>query len=234
MVGKLTKKQLSLRKSLKQAARIKTWQLILILIPLLFITATLLRFDHIKMTELKTAVLEADAAGNDEETSKALEELKTYTFSHIIINVVEKNGSEKITFGTGPFYLENGYLRKTAAVLEEAEKNASDQNPNGNVYAAAMSVCQPQAQRNGWAWNNPDYINCYMTEINKYPATERIEDTVAVSLPSTELYRYNFASPLWAPTPAGFMLLLCAFLILLILVKFIIWLFIRLAIVFVR
>ena len=39
--------------------KIKTWQLILVLVPLLFLDATLLRLDHIKMTELRDAVLAA-------------------------------------------------------------------------------------------------------------------------------------------------------------------------------
>ena len=37
--------------------QIKTWQLLLALIPLLFLTATLLRFDHLKMLDLKNKVL---------------------------------------------------------------------------------------------------------------------------------------------------------------------------------
>ena len=47
--------------------KIKTWQLLLILVPLLFLDATLLRMDHIKMTELRSAVLTADEAEDDEE-----------------------------------------------------------------------------------------------------------------------------------------------------------------------
>ena len=46
--------------------KIKTWQLLLILIPFLFLDATLLRMDHIRMTELRDAVLAADEAEDDE------------------------------------------------------------------------------------------------------------------------------------------------------------------------
>ena len=56
--------------------KIKTWQLILILIPVLFLDATLLRMDHIKMTKLRDAVLAADEAENDEEIARTLDELK--------------------------------------------------------------------------------------------------------------------------------------------------------------
>ena len=87
---------------------IRTWQLILVIIPVIFMSATFLRFDHLKMNELKTAVLEADAAGEDEngelkegETAKTQEEitaditekmktLKTFTESHTVINFIDK------------------------------------------------------------------------------------------------------------------------------------------------
>ena len=56
--------------------KIKTWQLLIILVPLLFLDATFLRLDHIKMTELRSAVLAADEADDDEKISSTLEELK--------------------------------------------------------------------------------------------------------------------------------------------------------------
>ena len=46
--------------------KVKTWMLILFLVPLLFLDATLLRLDHIKMTELRDAVLATDEAEDDE------------------------------------------------------------------------------------------------------------------------------------------------------------------------
>lgn len=212
--------------------RVKTWQLVLILIPLLFIEATLLRFDHIKMTELKSAVLSADEEGNDEKIAETLNELRNFVFTHTVINVTEKNGENKISFGTGPFYLEHQYRRKTTEILSQAEFD--DSNPNGNVYSAAMSVCQPQAQANGWAWNNPEYLNCYLTEINKYPAAERIEDSVIVNLPDTSLYRYDFSSPVWTPTLSGFVAILCLILTITIIVRLFFWLFIKIALVIFR
>ena len=66
--------------------KIKTWQLIVILIPLFFIDATLLRFDHIRMTELRDAVLAADEAEDDVAVSENLEKLKDYVFNNIVIN----------------------------------------------------------------------------------------------------------------------------------------------------
>ena len=76
--------------------KVKTWQLILILIPLFFLDATLLRMDHLKMVELRDAVLAADAEESDEEILKAVEELKSFVFSNIVINIVDDNGLQKI------------------------------------------------------------------------------------------------------------------------------------------
>ena len=213
--------------------KIKTWMLILILVPLFFVDATLLRLDHVRMTELRTAVLKADEAENDEEIAKKLDELKNYVFSNMVINVVDDNGEQRITFGTGPFYLEHQYIRAANRALEEAEKKlASDENPNGNVYALASETCKAQALANGWTWDNPNYINCMVSEIQKYPAADEIQDKIKASLPSTELYRHNYASPIWAPSLTGFFVLLTLVVIVVIFIRAIIWVVLELAIRF--
>lgn len=229
----------------KGRLKVKTWVLILILVILMPIDATLLRFDHIKMTELRDEVLAADArigeGGTEEDLdvaeadlAAALVNLKEFVFSNIVINVVEENGVQRVSFGTGPFYLEHQYLRAANKALEEAEKTvASDNNPNGNIYALASNVCRPQAIQNGWSWNNPNYINCMMTEIQKYPASEDLQDTIVANLPSTELYRRNYASPVWAPTLTGWMILVTLILIVVIFIRGFIWVVLRLSLLFV-
>ena len=229
----------------KWKIKIKTWVLLVLLIPLLVADATLMRLNHIKMTELRDAVLAVDAKisedesdeemqATDEELKEALVNLKEFMFSHIVINVVEENGIQRITFGTGPFYLEHQYLRAATKALNEAEKNmASDSNPNGNIYAMASAVCQPIAIANGWRWNSAGYINCMMGEIQIYPASDEIQDTIIANLPSTELYRKNYASPVWAPTPLGFLLLLTGIVIVVIFIRMIIWVILRISLLFV-
>ena len=244
-MAKLGGKLKEIIKKRRWKIKIKTWVLLLLLIPLFAADATLLRFNHIKMTELRDAVMAIDAKNNDEESDEeaqtndaelreALINLKEFVFSHIVINVVEENGVQRITFGTGPFYLEHQYLRAANKALKEAEKNmVSDNNPNGNIYAMASAVCQPIAIANGWRWNSAGYINCMMTEIQKYPAADELQDTIIANLPSTELYRKNYASPVWAPTPLGFLLLITLIVIVVIFIRMIIWLVLRISLLFI-
>ena len=229
----------------KWKVRVKTWMLVLILVPLLMLDATLLRWDHIRMVELRDAVLAVDAQISEDESdeemevtdaelAEALTKLKEFVFSNIVINVVEENGVQRVTFGTGPFYLEHQYLRAAARALEEAKKNAvaADSNPNGNVYGLANAVCQPLAIKNGWTWSSPEFINCMLTEIQKYPSADELQDKIIANLPSTELYRHNYASPIWAPTLTGFVLLLTLIIIVVIFIRCIIWIVLRLSLLF--
>lgn len=218
----------------KWKVKVKTWVLLLILVPLLALDATLLRWGHIRMTELRDAVLSADVGEDDEKLAAALTELKEFVFSNIVINVVEENGVQRVTFGTGPFYLEHQYMRAATKALEEAEKKlSSDNNPNGNIYGLAGETCRALAISNGWTWSSPEFINCMITEIQKYPAADEIQDTIIASLPSTELYRRNYASPVWAPTLTGLMILITIGIIVVIFIRFVIWVVLRLSLLFI-
>ena len=227
--------KLKLKRDKDKKIGLKTWQLLLVLVPLLFMSATLMRQDHIRMTELRDAVLKADEEDDDEKIASALKELRDFTASNIVINVVDDNGSQRIMFGTGPFYLEHQYVRAANKALEEAEASMkSDNNPNGNVYGQAGEVCRARALANGWTWNNPNFINCMMEEINKYPAADEIKDTIIAKLPSTEMYRHNYASPVWAPTLTGLVVLLTAVVIVVIFIRLLGWIIIRLSLLFIR
>ena len=228
-------KKYEIKKWLKKLRPLKNWQLFLILVPLLFVSVELLRRDHIRMVELRDAVLAADEDEDTEKITSNLEALRDFAFSNVVINVVDDNGGQRITFGTGPFYLEHLYIRAALTALSEAELSFdSDTNPNGNVYGAASAICQPLAIQNGWSWNNPNYVNCMLDEIAKYPSMDdEIKDNIIAKIPSTELYRYNFASPIWAPTLTGFVLLLDLIIIVVIFIRIFVWIFLKIAIRFV-
>ena len=162
------------------------------------------------MTELREAVFVADDTshgeeGEDEKILEALDTLRNFVNTHIVVNLTEENGIQKLEFGTGPFYLEHQYLRAANRALEAArERLMSDENPNGNIYGEAGAKCSPLAIQNGWNWNSPDYINCMLEEIAKYPAAEELKDEVKAVLPSTELYRREYAGPVFAFCFSGF------------------------------
>lgn len=225
------KKSNHIRRILASVKGVRTWQLVIILIPMLFLAATLLRFDHIKMSELRQDVLIADEVGDAAGIEASLAKLQEYVFTHIVVNVVEENGKQKIIFGTGPFYLENSYIRAANAAIEAAENTlVDDSNPNGNIYEAVRQICQPLALQNGWNSHQQEYLDCWTSELAKYPASETLTPViVAADLPSTELYRRSYASPLWAPTPAGFVILACVILLVIIVIRFLIWLILKIA-----
>ena len=213
----------------------RTWQLFLIFILLVFASATLLRLDHIKMASLRDAVLSADASGDADALASSLSELKAFTTSHVVVNIVEGNGLQRIKFGTGVFYLEQSYLRDVSAALEAAsEIEIDDSNPYGNVYALASAVCRPRAITNGWAWNSPEHIACYQEELAKYPAESYSENVITVSIPSTELYRREYVSPVWAPTVAGFIALITAVLGVVIFIRLLIWIILEITLSFIK
>ena len=234
---------------------IKTWQLILILIPMLFMSATFLRFDHLKMNELKEAVFEADRAGeNDDgeipagvtqksqaeitaEIAEKVRELKKFSESHIVVNFIEKNGKTEMVFGTGPFYLDHQYNRLARAAIQNAQVLAAqyaDNNPNGNVYAKANDVCRPQAIANRWNWNSAPFIACMTTEIQKYPTTDYITSQISANIPNTALFRYDFASPVWAPTISGLLILLSAIVLGVIIMRLFVVILLNIAMIFLK
>lgn len=222
------------RRNRRGGFKIRNWMLILALVPLLFIIATMLRNNHVRMTELRDAVLAADAEDNDVAIEEGLANLKEFVFSNSVINVTDDNGAQKVEFGTGPFYLERQYLRAATAALEEAEaKMATDANPNGNIYGMAGETCRALALANGWTWDNVNFINCMVTEINKYPSAAEIQDTIVAALPSTELYRHDYASPAWTPSFLGWLEVLAVVLTVVIFIRILIFFVLRLSLLFV-
>ena len=228
MGGKKTNR---IRELLYRWKTVQTWQLVLLLVPLTFLAATLLRFDHLKMSELRRAVLDADVVADQAGIESGLKELESFVFSHVVINVLDDNGNQRVIFGTGPFYLEQSYIRAANAAIEAAENTlADDSNPNGNIYEAVRQVCQPLAHQNGWNSHQQEYLDCWTGELAKYPATETLNSAViSANVPSTELYRYEFASPLLAPTAAGAVILICLLILLLIAMRFIVWVVLKIA-----
>lgn len=184
------------RKSIRQLQRVKTWQLLIVLVLLAFVAATFLRLNNIGMADRREAVLAADKTGDVDAIQSRLYDLQRYTAEHM-------NAS------TGPFYLEQQYRRDAQKAVDAA---SSDNNPNGNINAKAEAACRPLFT----VWS-PAYVQCFTDELAKYPPSP--DPAQNVRLPSTELYRHNFLSPLWSPDFAGWSVLACVLILLMIAVR---------------
>ena len=169
------------KRSIKQLQRVKTWQLVVLLILSLLITATLLRLNNISMIERRTAVLSADKRGDEAITRARLFDLQRYSAEHMNAD-------------SGVVYLEYQYKRDT----ENAIRVASQQGSSMNINVKADATCK--AQFGGYS---QAYVQCFANELAKYPSG--INAPEKANLPSSALYRHEFTSPSWSPDFAGFM-----------------------------
>lgn len=217
--------------------RVKTWQLLILFVLAAFIAATLLRFDNIEASRLREEVAIADEDGTPEEITTAVNNLRTFVTSHTVITVVEENGVQRTVFGTGPFYLENQYIRTAHAEIEKVREQLEAENaedPDGNVYLIASNYCDALAKQQGWrSWSKP-HIDCMLTELAKFPEQGAIQDLTTAMIPPTALYYHNYVSPLWAPTPAGWVILVALVLVLVIVFRILTSIILRLMLRFSR
>jgi hypothetical protein len=188
------------RKSIKQLQRIKTWQLLVLLLLMTFVAATFLRLNNIGMAERRQAVLAADTSTTEpfdsSVTQNRLYDLQRYVAAHMNTE-------------TGPFYLEGQYRRDAQKVVDEAKRN----NSSGvNINAEAEATCKPRFT----VWS-PAYVQCFADELAKYPPSA--DPVQNVNLPSTELYRYSFSAPLWSPDFAGWSVAICIMIIVMIIAR---------------
>lgn len=175
------------RETVKNLQRVKTWQLLVLLVLVGFVAATFLRLNNIGMVQRRTAVITADKVGNQDITIQRLYDLQQYVSSHMNTDL-----------GKG-VYLESTYERDSQKALDQA---SVDQNPNGNIYKKAQEVCVPRF--NGWS---PAYVQCVSDELAKYPSSADL--IRAVNLPSPNAYVHDYESPVWSPDFAGWSLVVC-------------------------
>ncbi len=232
------RKKKSPRKIFAKIFEVKNWKLFLVVILLGFLAATQLRIDHLRMLDYKQAVLKADQAQNDDEIAKTLAELRDFTSTHIIFNVIEENGNQKIIFGTGAFYLSNQYQRKANEALVAAQDKMLKEDPSmsayGNVYKKVAEVCDAIGKKKGWRYPNNDYLNCFWDELGKYPTTDQLTVSSVANLPSTELFRYDYSSPVWYPCLSGIIILIALVVLLIVLIRIIIWIATSIAILLIK
>jgi len=185
------------RKTIKDLQRIKTWQLVIVLILMGFVAATFLRLNNIGMVERRTAVMNADKGGDETDIIRKLSDLQQYVASHMNTDL-----------GRG-VYLESTYQKDSQAALDAV---SNDTNPNGNIYQKAQEVCAPQFTHYSTA-----YLQCTTSELAKYPASSNLVNSA--NLPNPNAYLHDYESPVWSPDFAGWSVAACIVIVLMIVAR---------------
>lgn len=190
-----------LKRTMKRLERIKTWQLLILVLLMAFVSATLLRLNNVGMLQRREAVLSADADGDQQAIQNRLYELQVYSNKHM-------NAS------TGDIYLTKQYERDSKAVVDAA---AAQQSANTPITAQAYENCR----RSFSTWSLAA-VQCVSDEVARLtPAGE--DGTIKVSFPDPKLYRHSFVSPAWSPDFAGFSVLITGVIAVIAVIRIIIW-----------
>ena len=145
------------------------------------------------MVDRRDAVIAADKDGDPAVIQARLYDLQRYVSSHM-------------NAAMGSIYLENQYKRDSQRIIDQA---SGDDNPNGNIYKKAQEVCAPR-----FSGYSQAYLQCTVDYLAQYAPADNPASTVA--LPKADTYRHSFASPLWTPDFAGWSVLICLLIILMI------------------
>lgn len=186
-----------IRKSLHGLQKVRTWQLVILLLLAAFIAATFLRLNNIGMIQRREAVMSADQQGDEIILGERLYELQRYVSSTMNTDL-----------GRG-VYLEQSFNRD---VQEWQQTQFGDANPNGNIYKKAQEICAPQFQ-----YYSYQYLQCTTNELAKFPAAA--DPSTETGKPRQEAYIHAYASPLWSADFAGWAVLLTLVIALLIITR---------------
>lgn len=188
----------AIKQQLHRLQRVKTWQLLVVFILLLVLSATFLRINNIGMIERRDAVIVADKEGDMYVIQNRIYDLQAYS-------------SSKMNASTGPIYLTEQYKRDAEKWVEERRHDSVGQE---TIYAKADKICKER-----FFGYSQAYVQCVANEIEAMPNTLGQKDEV--ELPNPALYKVEFASPDWSPDFAGFSVLTTALLGLYILLRMI-------------
>lgn len=167
-------------------------------------TATFLRLNNIGMIQRRDAVIAADEQGEENNTRNRLIDLQRFVSAHM-------------NTGGNTVYLEYQYERDSQAIIQAATAAGAADNADHDVINKKVDdICKPQ-----FSGYNQGYVECFAREFARFaPGSDPVSE-IAVDLPDPERYRFVFASPLWSPDFAGFSVLACIALVVVIIVRLI-------------
>lgn len=180
------------RRTLRAVQLLKTWQLVILLLLGILLSATLLRLNNLGMVERRSAVVAADEKGDQAVLRESIVELQRYVSRHMNTNL--ENG----------FYLSKTYERDRDAALTAA---GSTTNPSSAIYQQASVECRSRFQGGRESFRN-DYVQCVIEKVASLSPQASAE--ASLNLPKPEAYKVNFASPAWTPDLAGLSVAFCA------------------------
>lgn len=185
--------QNSIHKTIHVMQRVKTWQLVIILLLMVFVAATFLRLNNVGMAQRRDTARSATDPG---EARERLYDLQKYAIAHMNAD-------------TGVFYLDGQYSRDAAVVTEQI-KQASGSGQSVNARADAL--CKPLST--GYS---KEYQDCMIREITK--GGQVVDPLSLPKYPDKSLYRYSFVSPLLSLDFAGAAVVACLVIILVIIAR---------------
>lgn len=150
-----------------------------------------LRHNNLRAIELREVVIQADKQNGDVETP--LRQLREFTYGHMHSGLAAPDP---------PVQLKYHYERLVAA--EEAKVKSA----NAELYTAAQRQCEAQIP-SGRSLGRIECIQAYVTARGVAPAK---------SIPD-DLYKFDFAAPLWSPDLAGWSIVMTTLLVIVLLVR---------------
>lgn len=165
-----------------------------------FIAATFLRLNNIGMVQRRDAVLQADKGTDTTITQTRLYDLQRYVSSHMNADM-------------GTIYLENQYKRDSQKIIDSASSSTSYED--AKPFKEAQAVCAPRyANLGGYSLA---YQQCVLDQLDSQPESANL--STDLQLPKADQYRFSFAAPVWSPDFAGFSVLICMLIILIIVAR---------------
>jgi len=177
--------------------RVKTWQLLILLLVFGVVAAFLLRQNNLHMIELRNQVTKADEENTD--VKKALLDLQSYVSGHM-----------NTSLGNG-IYLQETYQR---AYTNAVQKAVAATNPQAKLYEQVELECRPVYQRTK---SFPAYTLCAKEKLDNLAPSQ--DALAGLKTPSADLYHYNFASPYVSFDSAGILVIITGVIGLLIMIR---------------
>jgi hypothetical protein len=167
---------------------ISYWYFVVIFVVSAFAAAYALRQNNLRAIELREKVLEVDKQNGDIEA--ALRRLREYTYSHMNANLASDTGIYP------PIQLKYRYERLVAAEQKRAE------GANRDIYAEAQRDCERRFPQGLYGATRLPCIEEYIDTHGSAGAKPR-------PIPD-DLYKFDFAAPVWSPDLAGWSIVVAA------------------------